>query len=139
RSPATGDEPADALAHPDELPALLGESDVVVLAAPASASTEGMVDTGFLAAMRPGALLVNVGRGSLVDEAALLTALDAGRPAAAVLDVTRTEPLPPDDPLWSHPAVTITPHGSANGDGRWERGAVVFADNLARYVRGEPL
>lgn len=139
RSPATGDEPADALVHPDSVPDLLGESHVVVLAVPSSGSTDGMVDAAFLAAMRPDALLVNIGRGSLVDEAALIAALDAGQLAAAALDVTATEPLPADDPLWAHPKVTITPHGSANGDGRFARAAALFADNLGRYVRGEPL
>lgn len=138
RSP-TGDEPVDAMARPDEVPGLLPESDVVVLATPATARTSDLVDDEFLAHMRPTALLVNIGRGALVDEDALRRALDAGRPARAVLDVTSTEPLPADDPLWDHPRVVITPHSSALGDGRHARAAATMADNLRRYAAGDPL
>jgi phosphoglycerate dehydrogenase-like enzyme len=138
RSP-TGDEPVDAMIGPDELLGRLPDADIVVLAVPANAGTAGLVDAQFLACMRPDALLVNVGRGSLVDEPALIAALDAGQVGAAALDVTVTEPLPVDDPLWRHPKVTVTPHNSAQGDGRHERAAHEFAENLSRYVTGEPL
>jgi phosphoglycerate dehydrogenase-like enzyme len=138
RSP-TGEEPVDAMVHPDHLLELLPTADVVVLATPASASTDGMVDAGFLASMKPTGVLINIGRGALVDEAALIDALDQGRPAKAVLDVTRTEPLPHDDPLWTHPKVVVTPHSSALGDGRHRRAAEVFAENLRRYVDSRPL
>jgi phosphoglycerate dehydrogenase-like enzyme len=138
RSP-DGTEPVDSVIRPDQVLDALPSAQVVVLATPASASTNGLVDADFLAAMRTDALLINIGRGALVDEAALITALDQGRPAAAVLDVTATEPLPADDPLWSHPKVTVTPHSSAQGDGRHARAASVFADNLARYVAGDAL
>ena len=138
RSP-TGDEPVDAMIGPDELLDAVAVADVLVLATPSSPTTDGLVDDAFLARTRPTALLVNIGRGALVDEAALLRALDEGRLAKAVLDVTRTEPLPADDPLWSHPRVVITPHSSALGDGRHRRAAEVFAANLRRYVAGEPL
>jgi phosphoglycerate dehydrogenase-like enzyme len=112
----------------------------VVLAAPANAATRGMVDDAFLGAMKPGSVLVNVGRGSLVDEAALVRALDRGDGiAAALLDVTAIEPLPDDSPLWSHPRVVLTPHSSALGHGRHGRAADVFLANLARWVRDEPL
>ncbi|HSL59299.1 MAG TPA: NAD(P)-dependent oxidoreductase, partial [Acidimicrobiales bacterium] len=138
RSP-TGDEPVDLVVTPDAIGDHLGGADVVVLATPASAATAGMVDAGFLAAMAPGSLLANVGRGALVDEVALLAALDAGRPARAYLDVTATEPLPADSPLWDHPRVELTPHSSALGHGRHRRAATVFAANLQRYLAGAPL
>jgi phosphoglycerate dehydrogenase-like enzyme len=139
RRTPTGDEPVDEMIGPDELLSRLPGADVVVLATPANGGTVGLVDAAFLACMRPEALLINIGRGSLVDEPALLAALDAGQLAAAALDVTATEPLPPDDPLWNHPKVSITPHNSAQGDGRHERAAHEFADNLSRYGAGEPL
>jgi phosphoglycerate dehydrogenase-like enzyme len=130
-----GDEPVDELVSLDAL----GRADVVVLAAPATAETVGMVDAGFLASMRPRSVLVNVARGSLVDEVALLAALDRGIPEAALLDVTATEPLPPESPLWTHPRVVLTPHSSALGDGRHARAADLFVENLHRFVDGRPL
>ncbi|MGY6499629.1 MAG: D-2-hydroxyacid dehydrogenase [Acidimicrobiales bacterium] len=138
RSPA-GDEPVDTMIGPDAIRAVLPTVDVVVLATPASASTTGLVDREFLSVMKDGSLLVNIGRGALVDEPALLDALDHGRLARAVLDVTATEPLPEDDPLWSHPRVVVTPHSSALGDGRFRRAAEVFAANLERYGRSGEL
>jgi phosphoglycerate dehydrogenase-like enzyme len=136
----TGDEPVDEMLRPDEVIGRLGEADVVVLAAPATPETEGLVGPAFLAAMKPTSLLVNIARGALVDEDALLAAL-ASRATLehAILDVTATEPLPPDSPLWSSPDVTITPHDAANGNGRYERAARAFVDNLRRYAAGEPL
>jgi phosphoglycerate dehydrogenase-like enzyme len=124
---------------PDRIAEVLPAADVVVLAAPATDQTSGLVDATFLAAMQERSVLVNIARGALVDEDALLAALDRGVPDAAILDVTATEPLPADSPLWDHPGVVLTPHSSALGDGRFERAADTFADNLARYVRGEPL
>jgi phosphoglycerate dehydrogenase-like enzyme len=139
RRRADGTEPVDAMVTPDQVLGVLPHAHVVVLATPSTPTTDGMVDAGFLEAMRPGSLLVNIGRGALVDEAALLAALDFGPLARAVLDVTRIEPLPVDDPLWTHPRVVITPHSSALGDGRHRRAAYVFAENLRRYAAGEPL
>ncbi len=133
------DDPADRTVTPDQLADVVGEADVVVLSAPASASTDQLVDAGFLGAMRPDSVLVNVGRGSLVDEDALLAALDTGTPSAAVLDVFATEPLPPDHPFWTHPRVRITPHNAAGGFGRLERQADVFDANLDRWLAGDPL
>jgi len=134
-----GTEPVDELHPPEALPDLLPRADVVVLSLPATADTTGLVDDAFLAAMRPDAVLVNVARGAIVDEAALLRALDAGRPDFAVLDVVGTEPLPADSPLWAHEKVVVTPHSSSGGDGRFARGADLFAENLRRYTAGEPL
>ncbi|MDZ7677338.1 MAG: D-2-hydroxyacid dehydrogenase [Acidimicrobiales bacterium] len=138
RSP-DGSEPVDVMITPDELDGALPDADVIVLAVPSSTATDGLVDEHFLARTRPSALLVNIGRGALVDEAALLAALDEGRLAKAVLDVTAVEPLPADDPLWSHPRVEITPHSSALGDGRHRRAAEAFAENLRRYLTGDAL
>ena len=138
RSPGPSD-PADRTVTPDRLGEVVGEADVVVLSAPANASTAQLVDAGFLAAMREGSILVNVGRGSLIDEEALVAALDRGIPAAAVLDVFATEPLPPDHPFWTHPSVRVTPHNAAGGFGRLRRQADLFDVNLDRYLAGEPL
>jgi len=138
RSPAQ-DDPADRTVTPDQLPDVVGEADVIVLAAPASPATDHLVDAAFLAAMKPHSMLVNVGRGSLVDEEALLRALDAGTPVAAALDVFTTEPLPPDHPFWTHPRIRVTPHNAAGGFGRFGRQADLFDANLDRYLAGGPL
>jgi phosphoglycerate dehydrogenase-like enzyme len=138
RTPSPGD-PADRTITPDRLLEHVGEADVIVLAAPATPATERLVDEAFLAQVRPGSVLVNVARGSLVDEDALLASLDEGRPGSAVLDVFHTEPLAPDHPFWTHPSVRVTPHNAAGGLGRLHRQAELFADNLGRYLAGEPL
>ncbi len=138
RTPSPSD-PVDRAVTPDHLGEVVGEADVVVLSAPASPATHHLVDAGFLASMREESVLVNVGRGSLVDETALLAALDRGRPATAVLDVFATEPLPPDHPFWVHPRVRVTPHNAAGGFGRLQRQAELFDANLGRYLAGEPL
>lgn len=139
RSP-TGQEPVDRMIPPAEVTGALGEADVVVLAAPATPETRHLVDAAFLAAMKPGSLLVNIARGALVDEDALVAALDAGTTIeSAVLDVTATEPLPPDSPLWAHPAITVTPHDAAGGTGRFARAADLFLENLRRYREGDEL
>jgi phosphoglycerate dehydrogenase-like enzyme len=133
------DDPADRMVTPDRLADVVGEADVVVLSAPASAGTDKLVDAALLGAMRPGSVLVNVGRGSLVDEDALLVALDTGTPSAAVLDVFATEPLPPEHPFWTHPRVRVTPHNAAGGFGRLQRQADLFDANLGRWLAGRPL
>jgi phosphoglycerate dehydrogenase-like enzyme len=138
RSPGA-DDPVDRTVTPDRLAEVVGEADVVVLSAPASAATDRLVDAAFLASMKPHSVLINVGRGSLIDERALLAALDTGIPAAAVLDVFATEPLPPDHPFWTHPRVRVTPHNAAGGGGRFGRQADLFDANLTRYLVGEPL
>jgi glyoxylate/hydroxypyruvate reductase A len=117
----------------------VASADVLVLAAPAGPSTDGLVDDGLLARLPAGCVLVNVARGSLVDESALLRGLALGRPAVAVLDVFATEPLPDDHPFWDHPSVRVTPHNAAGGVGRLARQADLFADNLDRYLTGRPL
>jgi phosphoglycerate dehydrogenase-like enzyme len=135
----TGTEPVDALVAPRDLLTTLPSADVVVLSLPSTAETPPLVDAAFLAAMAEGSVLVNIARGSLVDEGALLSALDRGRPEAAILDVMVTEPLPSESPLWSHPSVILTPHNSAGGFARYQRYDDLLVDNLGRYARGEAL
>jgi len=130
---------AERIAAQNELPNLLPDADVVVLCAPLSAATRHIADAAFFGAMKPGSVLVNVGRGALVDEAALLAALDRGAPGHAVLDVFETEPLPDDSPFWTHPRVTLTPHASGITPGMGARNDVLFLDNLARFAAGQPL
>ncbi len=125
-------------APPEALERLLPQADAVVVLLPLTAETERIVDAGFLARMKPGAVLVNASRGRHVDTAALLAALHAGRVRAA-LDVTDPEPLPPGHPLWSAPNVLITPH-LAGGVRTWQQRAYRLAgDQIRRYVAGEPL
>ena len=130
---------ADEMITPDQIVARLPEADVVVLSIPLSRHTAGMVDAAFLAAMKPRSVFVNVGRGPLVDEAALLAALDRGTPEHAVLDVFHAEPLPPESPFWAHPRVAVSPHGSALGSGLEGRTRDLFVENLGRYLDGRPL
>jgi phosphoglycerate dehydrogenase-like enzyme len=130
---------ADELFGPDQLPAVLGRAHVVVVAAPGTAANENLFDAAAFAAMRRGALFVNVARGSLVDEDALTEALRSGHLRAAAIDVAREEPLPSDSPLWDTPNLAISPHSSASADQYLERVGDLFSDNLARYVAGREL
>jgi phosphoglycerate dehydrogenase-like enzyme len=121
-----------------DLPELLPRADVVILVVPSTAGTRGLVDARFLAAMRDGALLVNVARGSVVVTADLLDALDRGRIRAA-LDVTDPEPLPEDHPLWSAPNVLITPHVGGATPAMWPRAYRLVRDQLRRFAAHEEL
>jgi len=124
----------------DELDGVLAGADVVVLAAPSTPDTDGLLDAQRIALLPPRAIVVNVGRGALVDEPALAAALAGGRLRGAVLDVTAREPLPPDRPLWGLPNVLLTPHVSPTSPGRfWGRMLDLFVDNWDRYRRGTPL
>ena len=98
-----------------------------------------MVDAGFLAHMRPESVLVNVARGAIVDEQALIDALDRGQIEHAVLDAFVTEPLPVDSPLWHHRRIDVTPHNAAGGLSRHRRNAELFAENLRLFQTGQPL
>lgn len=118
---------------------VLACADVVVIAAPLTRATDGLIGAAELAAMRPDAVLVNVGRGRLVDAEALVAALREGRIAGAALDVFPEEPLPPGHPLWTLPDVLITPHTSGFRAGHWDAVVDLFADNLRRFEAGEPL
>lgn len=121
----------------DGLRAVIGRSDILVLLLPRTPETEGLMDAERLSWIPEGAVLLNPGRGALVDEDALLAALDRGRPAQATLDTFRTEPLPADHPFWADPRITITPHlASTTRPGTAARAA---AANVARGLAGEPL
>lgn len=124
---------------PADLEEEAAAADVIVISAAANPDSLHLVDAGLLSRMREGAVLVNVARGSLIDGKALLDALDRGRPAWAILDVFDTEPLPPDDPFWTHPRVRVSAHCSGSGDGVNQRGAEVFIEHLDARLTGRPL
>jgi phosphoglycerate dehydrogenase-like enzyme len=130
--------PRDGVYGEDELPRLLPRADVVVLLVPATAATAGLVDAGFLAHMKDGAVLVNAARGPVVDTDALLAELTAGRLRAA-LDVTDPEPLPPGHPLWTAPGVFITPHVAGSTPASQRRLMGYLRAQFGRYLAGEPL
>ncbi|OPG04150.1 dihydrofolate reductase [Streptomyces sp. GKU 895] len=125
--------------HPlTDLPALLPEADVVILSTPLNDSTRGLVNAGFLARMKDGALLVNVARGGVVDTEALLAELETGRITAA-LDVVDPEPLPKGHPLWQAPGVLISPHVGGPSSAFLPRAKRLLVDQLGRFVNQEPL
>jgi D-2-hydroxyacid dehydrogenase (NADP+) len=137
RDPSTGANDADAVYTSDRLHALLREADIVALACPLTPETENLIDAAALSAMKPTAHLINVARGRVIDEPALIAALQQRRIAAAGLDVTRDEPLPAASPLWALPQVLITPH-SAGETQRYEDAVIdILLDNLERLWRGE--
>lgn len=139
RRPASDPAPADEQWGPESLPRLLELSHWLVLAAPLTAETRRMIGPDEIARMRRDAVLINLGRGQLVDEAALAEALASGRIAGAGLDVFEDEPLPPESPLWGLPQAILTPHISGLGPRYWERAVDLFRQNLRRFLRGEPL
>lgn len=123
----------------DELETLLPIADFVVLILPLTDQTRGLIGGDQLALMKSTARLINVGRGRLVDEHALVAALQSGSIAGAALDVFKTEPLPPDSPLWSMPNVIVSPHMSADFHGWLEALAAQFVENLERWLSNRPL
>jgi len=129
----------DEIVSPDRLSDLLARADYVVLAVPLTTETDLLIGEAGLAAMRPGAWLINVSRGRVVDEAALVRALRERRIGGACLDVFQVEPLPETGELWSLPNAIVTPHNAGWSPLNLERGADVFLDNLRRYVAGRPL
>lgn len=123
----------------DGLDGVLPTVDAVVAALPDTPRTRGFVGESFLAALRPGAIVVNVGRGTVIDERALVAALADGQVGYAALDVFEREPLPSDSPLWSHDRVLVSPHTAALDAGEEERIVALFLDNLDLFVAGAPL
>lgn len=139
RSPARPDDPVDELVGPDRLDDVLPRADFLALACPLTDATRGLIDAAALARLPAGARLLNVARGEVIDEPALIEALASGRLGGAYLDVFATEPLPEDSPLWALPNVIVTPHNSAASTGSREREAPYFLRNLDAWLRGEPL
>ena len=138
RTPAP-DDISEMVTGDDALGRLLEMSDVIVLSVPATPETRGMIGRSELSRIRRDAVLINVARGSVVDEAALLDALRSGHLRGAALDVFETEPLPADSPFWQLPNVLITPHVSATSTRFWEREAGLILENVRRYRGGEDL
>ncbi|MEA5456510.1 D-2-hydroxyacid dehydrogenase [Sinomonas sp. JGH33] len=129
----------DEVATADRLPELVRTADAVVNTLPGTPFTERLIGRDVFAAMRPGTILVNVGRGTVVDETALLEALDSGTVGYACLDVFAVEPLPADSPLWHHPRVVVSPHTSALSSAENRLIAERFAGNLRKFLDGEQL
>lgn len=125
-----------AAAHLEEA---LPDADYVLIAAPETAETKHVIGAAQIAKMKRGARLINVGRGSLLDEAALLRALENGTLGGAALDVVQTEPLPPESPLWRAPNLMLTPHTSAVSDRLWERETALLMELLERWFDGREL
>ncbi len=137
--PGSTDPDVDAVFAPEQLHEMLGRSDAVVAAVPETAETVGLFGAAEFAAMRPGSIFVNVGRGSAVDEEALVGALGSGQLRAAVIDVVVAEPLAEDSPLWDVPNLYISSHCSTSPDRFFANLYALFRDNVRRYIDGSPL
>jgi len=130
---------ADRVVTFDSIADVLPEADWLVLACPLNEQTHHLVNASSLACIKPGAAIVNISRGTVIDEPAMIEALKEGRLSGAYLDVFAQEPLPSDSALWDMPNVIVTPHTAGASQGMYRRMEQTFTDNLARYVRGEPL
>jgi len=139
RRTASKTGPCDEIHTPDKLPELLARSDWLVIACPLTAETRGTINATLLAKLPRGARVINIARGEIVDEPALVAALQSGHLAGAYLDVFAQEPLPPDSPLWDTPNVIVTPHNASASAGNDARVNAIFLDNLKRWNRNEPL
>ncbi len=139
RSAATPDDHVDEMHTPSALPSVLPRADWLAIACPLTEETRGLIDATALAKLPAGASVVNVARGEIVDEQALIEALRSGRLAGAYLDVFEQEPLSADSPLWDLPNVIVSPHDSGASAGNAARGARMFLANLERWARDEPL
>ncbi len=140
--PDTGDAEGiyfNRLYPPEALYSMVRDCDFVVLTVPLTESTRGLVNAEVFEAMKSTGYLINVGRGGVVDEAALLHALQEGQIAGAAMDVFEAEPLPPDNPLWKQPNLIISPHIAGNSDDYNRKAAQVFVENLKRYVARKDL
>jgi phosphoglycerate dehydrogenase-like enzyme len=139
RARAAGGEPVDELHPPEALATLLPRCDWLIIACPLTPETRGLVDAQMIARLPKGAHLINIARGEIVHEGALIEALGSRHLAGAYLDVFEHEPLAPDSPLWELPNVIVSPHSSGAALGNEERALAIFLDNLARWHRGAPL
>ncbi len=129
----------DELLPMTQLSNMMSQVDVVMIACPLTEETRGLINTENLSVMKPTAFFINVARGPIVNEPDLIEILQAGKIAAAGLDVTEIEPLPEDSPLWDFENVIITPHSAGGSQHRMRRVTGFFLDNLERYLKGEPL
>ena len=129
----------DQMYGPDQLAEFLAQTNVLVIAAPLTPQTLGLIGAAQIAALPKGAVIVNVGRAKIVDTDALIAALHSGHLGGASLDVFPQEPLPPGHPLWTSPNVILTPHTSGFRQGHWEEVVNLFGDNLERFEKGETL
>ena len=134
-----GEMVLDRVGGPEMLPELLAESDFIVLAAPLTSETEQMINAETLAMVKPGAWLINVARGRLIDERALIRALREGELGGAVLDTFRDEPLPATSPFYDLPNVIVTPHTAWSSGRVLDRSVELFCENLRRFAKGDPL
>ena len=130
---------AEKIVPTSQLEVALSLADYVVIAAPETTETRHLIGAKQIGRMKPGARLINIGRGSLLDEAALIHALDKGALAGAALDVASVEPLPPESPLWKAPNLFITPHTSAVSDRLWHRETALLMDLLERWFDGREM
>ena len=141
RVDAAPHEPTDGvqMVSFEQLPSVWSRTDWLILACPLTNKTRQLVDARALAALPAGAHLINVARGEVVDQEALVSALQSGHLGGAFLDVFAHEPLPADSPLWTMPHVMVTPHAAGHSDGNENRVAQMFLDNLRSWVSGQPL
>jgi phosphoglycerate dehydrogenase-like enzyme len=138
-NPGNGTNGADAVYGADKLDEVLPQADYVLLCTPVTPATTGMINRSRLAKMKSDAYLINVGRGPLVDDNALLEALQARRIGGAALDVFVEEPLPPESPYWPLDNLLITPHTAAVTDNLWDRHYDLIVENMTRFLEGRPL
>jgi phosphoglycerate dehydrogenase-like enzyme len=139
RSPSKEGDPVDELHPPSQLPELLPRADWIVIACPLTKETRNLLDADAFKRMKKGARLINIGRGEVIDEEALIESIRSGHLAGAALDAHRQEPLPADSPLWDLPNVIISPHNASASTGNEKRCAEMFVANFGHWVRGEPM
>ena len=139
RSPRKPQDPVDELHPPSRLPELLARADWIVICCPLTRETRNLLDAAAFECIKPGARLINIGRGEIVNEAAMIAALKSGRLAGAHLDAHVREPLPADSPLWGLSNVIISPHNASASKGNEKRCAEMFVANFGHWLKGEPL
>ena len=139
RSPMQAGDPVDEMHPPSKLKELLPRADWVMICCPLTKETRNMVDADAFKCMKKGAKLINIGRGEVIDDKALLEGLQSGHLSGAGLDAHSEEPLPADSPLWGMRNVIITPHNASASTGNEPRSAEMFIDNFGHWARGEPM
>jgi phosphoglycerate dehydrogenase-like enzyme len=139
RSDSPAPQYVERVGKPDDLLKMLPEADVVAICVPLTSETRGMFNEAAFAAMKKGAILINIARGQVIETSAMLAALESGQVGGACLDVTDPEPLPADSPLWKMPNVVITPHTAGDAEITGQRHQALMAENIRRFGAGEPL